>query len=71
MDFRYLYEKLSKNIQYKCTCYSLTIIYPYSCNKIQCEYPTFLPQYHAAVSVITFSHLADAFIQSDLQFGST
>ncbi len=27
------------------------IIYLYSCNKIQCEYPTFLPQYHGAVSV--------------------
>ncbi len=29
------------------------IIYTYSCNKIQCEYPTFLPKYHGAVSVTT------------------
>ncbi len=29
------------------------IIYLYSCNEIHCEYPTFLPQYHGAVSVTT------------------
>ncbi len=31
----------------------IIIIYHYSCNTIQCEYPTFVPQYHGAVSVTT------------------
>ncbi len=31
----------------------IIIIHHYSCNKIQCEYHTFVPQYHGAVSVTT------------------